>query len=1633
MKMNHGRFCLIFLCVNFFSTTKELCAQEYYPPLSSQVDVSSMPSDILVPEGESGESLLEKIRINNFLYTELENGGVDIGATLTGKLILQEGITLGIPGVDPVKIVIGEGKFDFSLRASEWDDPADPKDQPYFFTMKKVPLRLRITSDFLVPVREVGGNRYEVVPGNTELVNTVDIEITYTWEGEAKIELKNPENGTNAVFSFSNPVMIGETGIILNAQGVHLDLSGVDKGIYFDEFSVAFAGDIEMPKLEKGTPSRPELASIQLEKFFLGNAGFNGVIKGTIASGELVFPLFGMDFLMTGIDMEFKQSSLIKGGLMGTIIRFPFFEKPVDINLALDTKGNFKIALAANSAQRGAGAGALVTWTIDEVLDLKLQSISFEHRDHIFYTRIDGTLIPKFSDGVSASGDEGEIGIKGLTITSEGDVSLEGGWITLPKKRYIDFNAFKVELSEVGFGTASTTGTGQKWFGFSGGIELSEGLATAKVKQIKFLWPRKDGDDGLDVEVSGIEIGYSNPGVVTFKGSVEWFKDPAPGGKKGFAGKVDVNLESLTIQFAGRLVIGKQYRSSAEAVTTPVGDCVPKASASDYSFFFIEVDVQLPTGIPVFSNVSVYGLVGLFAYNMEPQICAFSEPLEWFEKHRNSTNIVSGTAASPAPWVPANGSYSFGIGVILGTTSDNGYSINVKSVLIISTPGPLVMLTGAGNILKKRGKINSTDPLFNAIAIYDHRKSFFSINLELFYKQPQSSGDIIDLKAQASAFFNLNDPTDWHLWLGQKTPESKRLKAKIFKFLSANAYLMIDPDEFQFGASAGYDSRPKWKFGPLRVKLTAMYGYDMVVSWRPTHAAGKASLIGSASLKIWGYGVDLGVNADVEAKTPTPYLIKAAVTVRIGLPWPMDDRKAKIKLKWEKDRPKSPISNLVTGMALQAAKSHETDTINVVRDISITTGTAVDIPVSNVIVPVDYKPVVSFARNTNENLSGANQPTLTGNAGGYLDEFDDATFEYNLSSVKIWKTPKTSSTSVTFTSFLEDVYGAWPAVINTDDRPGALFLKLWSKNPFNVYESSTANYLTGDIAKSWTEKFVSKYPDYPCPPGKKEIVYNDKKVMDSYKSASIYLADAREFAAKVQVNNQSDESYNAALYHAQEASRFKLLADYYKHEPIDMTGPCFQHVFLEQKDLILPPYHIFALAIESQAVVHGTGSNKQYQDVGYFATEGFPLNLDPYVDHTIPDHGLLYRGYDLGLHFNETYLDLMYQKPDSDDSGDWLYKHSSQDFFINVVDDNGQPIRDLDGNQILITTRWELAPDHIRLRTDDEWLSALSASGVTINEGILPKDDMVYARPNWAGGLKGSTRYTAQVWYKDDRLATDSRTADVAWLTKNKVRAVSADRKEVLLYSFPFITSKYESFNTLMTSFENKYWLKPVGSFTESFVDEIVNQKYLTLDVDASVSPSEKLVIGGLLYTHNKNKSPEKAQPTELRQLIKKLPGFDGDVNVFMEADLKEITSAWAGQRKTYMTLEEHFDINTLKEPLPEQVELSLLRNGENNFGFLLELPESIEWGRVKLTITKLLPDEELVMNPLIVESQDGARAFIFMQEGGHLQSITEHAYRFNFELKRNIGSRNPILKAADGLETESATWTLDLATDKFN
>jgi hypothetical protein len=418
--------------------------------------------------------------------------------------------------------------------------------------------------------------------------------------------------------------------------------------------------------------------------------------------------------------------------------------------------------------------------------------MAFQVENSLFVVKLSGDIRPLIADLEWPT-----FQIKELAIDSKGNVHIDDGWINLPSKYSLDFHGFPIEITKLGFGK---TDDGGKWVGFSGGLKLVEGMSPGvSVEGLRIIWY----DDNRDsrITLNGVSVELDVPGVLHFKGEVSYRKLTENNTEiHRFDGAIVLELKALDIKVEGILVVGSETGTQGK-----------------FTFLAIYLASEFPSGIPLWATgLALYGVSGLFALNMEPNKGAdegwYEDPVSgkdgWYKR------APVGITDLQNKWDPKLGSLAFGAGAIIGTYPDNGNTFNGKFLLAVILPGPILLLEGRGDLLKKRAELDkagqkaASEPRFRALAVLDELAGSFEIGMEARYKKGDT-GQLLDIRGGADAYFNLHNGNDWHIYVGRKEPREKRVQAVLFRIFKANAYLMLDAHSLATGAWVGFSKSLK--------------------------------------------------------------------------------------------------------------------------------------------------------------------------------------------------------------------------------------------------------------------------------------------------------------------------------------------------------------------------------------------------------------------------------------------------------------------------------------------------------------------------------------------------------------------------------------------------------------------------------------------------------------------------------------------------------------------------------------------------------------------------------------------------------------------------------------------------------
>jgi hypothetical protein len=340
----------------------------------------------------------------------------------------------------------------------------------------------------------------------------------------------------------------------------------------------------------------------------------------------------------------------------------------------------------------------------------------------------------------------------------------------------------------------------------------------------------------------------------------------------------------------------------------------------------IGVDINFSSGIPLGSSgISLFGLLGQYAQNARPNVVG-DDYLAWFHEVP-SVNTVIG----PNKWIAEEGSWGFGIGTVLGPTCDLGRTWNAKVGLTVLIPGPVIILFGAANVLKGKPGLKSSEAgAFVALIVLDFEQNTFTLSIVVDYSVPDS-GSVFKIKIPAEIFVDLEEASNTHLYLGEHLPLSRRVTAQSLGLFDMTGYLMLDGRTITNLAGKGFDipafaiafgGRAEFSKGLKSGRLRCYFSLGVEIHTGlglpdPVLVFGKFRLDGGLVVKVFGFGFDFTIWAELTAIAPTPFFVKGTIGITIDQPWPIPNIHASLPLNLiDGDGDVPPPGSVESGLTL---------------------------------------------------------------------------------------------------------------------------------------------------------------------------------------------------------------------------------------------------------------------------------------------------------------------------------------------------------------------------------------------------------------------------------------------------------------------------------------------------------------------------------------------------------------------------------------------------------------------------------------------------------------------------------------------------------------------------------------------
>jgi hypothetical protein len=395
-------------------------------------------------------------------------------------------------------------------------------------------------------------------------------------------------------------------------------------------------------------------------------------------------------------------------------------------------------------------------------------------------------------------------------------------------------------------------GTGSTWFEVDMAFNLDLGVVRLTSATIRIV---AETNKPLSVEIRGLGVALSIPGVLEGSGTARINPDGT------VAASLDVDV----------VAAGLSARADLEL-------------KPEVAYVAISVRVILPVGIPLANTgLGIFGFVGQFVSNGTR---AFLPPinddpvqaeLDWYESDFDEK------------WGPEPGQWALGLGVVIGTLPDMGFTFNAQGMFVVTFPDPSVILGIDAKLLASPStatdepdSLGDSEMRLVGLAVVD--PTAVMIGVRGTYEIP----DVLTVNVPLSAYFPLaGDPRGSYVHLGSDDVTAEN-KVGIFSragdpvsmtllpgVLDANvwAYFMLEErelhwlgndetfsfDGFSVGFGAGWNLT--WKAGPLSLDASAQVLVGLGTS--PFKLVGGIWVDGRLDAKIGSVGVSGNLIAEV--------------------------------------------------------------------------------------------------------------------------------------------------------------------------------------------------------------------------------------------------------------------------------------------------------------------------------------------------------------------------------------------------------------------------------------------------------------------------------------------------------------------------------------------------------------------------------------------------------------------------------------------------------------------------------------------------------------------------------------------------------------------------------------------------
>lgn len=367
-----------------------------------------------------------------------------------------------------------------------------------------------------------------------------------------------------------------------------------------------------------------------------------------------------------------------------------------------------------------------------------------------------------------------------------------------------------------------------------------------------------------------------NLGVVRLEGAtIRLGLEPFKVEFRGLTASVNI---PATLKGKGSVTIGDggSFRALMALEVIPAKLSAYGSLAVDQDFVAVEVGVQLPVGIPLGgTGFGIFGFMGRFVANGTRNTDGLSnvdpvqKQLDWYVRSPQDK------------YKRKSGQFAFGVGAVIGTLPDGGFTFNAEGSLTIGFPDVSVIFgIDAHLITERQGKASEQGSANNAtmriLGMVLIEPDSIMLAVRASYEIPK----VLKLEIPISAYFPLAGGNAWYIRIGTDNeatrpgspvtitllPGTLDVRAWAFVLIEErqlhhlggtlvpadlNIY-PLDFDGFSIGMGAGFDL--KWTAGPFSLEITSFLLVGL--GTKPLLFAGAAGIKGELDLVIISVGVD---------------------------------------------------------------------------------------------------------------------------------------------------------------------------------------------------------------------------------------------------------------------------------------------------------------------------------------------------------------------------------------------------------------------------------------------------------------------------------------------------------------------------------------------------------------------------------------------------------------------------------------------------------------------------------------------------------------------------------------------------------------------------------------------------------